>query len=251
MFATSYVEEEQHFWYWTTTAWIAVIAFRRLSHTKQPIRAATSAVILLALHRLSIRWNQTGQKHAGAPDISRSVFPQHHIILWTLVLATYGNIFLKLTKRTLAGIVPIDFAAVIAAIVVVPAFVFKLNFAQADTPELVKGLGESIRTWTSQWDLVLQARVVFTALAVLALLSVFHSASLWAYGEPAKSTEKGKDFSRPDSLDILTWMRQHLRDPDWLNDSSMSSLSSSSRSPESITFRYSSSSISNYTVFLP
>lgn len=25
MFASSYVEEEQHFWYWTSTAWLALL----------------------------------------------------------------------------------------------------------------------------------------------------------------------------------------------------------------------------------
>lgn len=25
MFASSYVEEEQHFWYWTTTAWLGML----------------------------------------------------------------------------------------------------------------------------------------------------------------------------------------------------------------------------------
>jgi ethanolaminephosphotransferase len=25
MFASSYVEEEQHFWYWTSTAWVALL----------------------------------------------------------------------------------------------------------------------------------------------------------------------------------------------------------------------------------
>lgn len=28
MFASSYVEEEQHFWYYTTTAWLAYISWR-------------------------------------------------------------------------------------------------------------------------------------------------------------------------------------------------------------------------------
>jgi ethanolamine phosphate transferase 2 subunit G len=26
MFASSYVEEEQHYWYWSTTAWLALLA---------------------------------------------------------------------------------------------------------------------------------------------------------------------------------------------------------------------------------
>jgi ethanolaminephosphotransferase len=28
MFASSYVEEEQHFWYWTTTAWLALLGLK-------------------------------------------------------------------------------------------------------------------------------------------------------------------------------------------------------------------------------
>lgn len=31
MFASSYVEEEQHFWYYTTTAWLAYVSWRGFS----------------------------------------------------------------------------------------------------------------------------------------------------------------------------------------------------------------------------
>lgn len=31
MFASSYVEEEQHFWYWSTTAWLAFAALQGLN----------------------------------------------------------------------------------------------------------------------------------------------------------------------------------------------------------------------------
>jgi ethanolamine phosphate transferase 2 subunit G len=31
MFASSYVEEEQHFWYWSATAWLAFISLRKLN----------------------------------------------------------------------------------------------------------------------------------------------------------------------------------------------------------------------------
>jgi ethanolaminephosphotransferase len=29
MFASSYVEEEQHFWYWSTTAWLFYLVIKR------------------------------------------------------------------------------------------------------------------------------------------------------------------------------------------------------------------------------
>lgn len=35
MFATSYVEEEQHFWYWATAAWMAYLYAAKLVHTPQ------------------------------------------------------------------------------------------------------------------------------------------------------------------------------------------------------------------------
>ncbi len=28
MFASSYVEEEQHFWYWTASGWLALLSFK-------------------------------------------------------------------------------------------------------------------------------------------------------------------------------------------------------------------------------
>lgn len=29
MFASSYVEEEQHFWYWATSGWLVIVALKR------------------------------------------------------------------------------------------------------------------------------------------------------------------------------------------------------------------------------
>ncbi len=36
MFASSYVEEEQHFWYWATTAWLGLIALRGFNRYAPP-----------------------------------------------------------------------------------------------------------------------------------------------------------------------------------------------------------------------
>jgi ethanolaminephosphotransferase len=50
--------------------------------------------------------------------------------------------------------------------------VFKLNFTQADAPELVLGLGEKLRAVTANVDLVSQARVVFVMLIFCLIIAV-------------------------------------------------------------------------------
>lgn len=180
MFASSYVEEEQHLWYWLTPAWILVLAIitttttsshRRTNSSNQhlPFAAATAAAVfaLFATHRLATRWNQTGQKHAGAPDIAHTYFPRAPpAALWSLILLAYGTNAVQIARRGFAGLVAPELAAVFAAVLVAPAIVFKVNFTQADAPELVRGLAEGVRGWTAGWSLVAQARMVFGALAI-------------------------------------------------------------------------------------
>ncbi|KAF2206838.1 hypothetical protein CERZMDRAFT_115561 [Cercospora zeae-maydis SCOH1-5] len=178
MFASSYVEEEQHFWYWLTPAWIAVFTCTRLTHfTTLPSRLRLSAAVLalLAVHRLSIRWNQTGQKFAGADDIVHSVFQDHHILMWLLILAAYAYQGFLLVTRSFAGLMGPEVAVPLAVVCVLPGVVFKLNFTQADAPELVRGLARGIRALTGRVDLLVQARVGFgvlgAGLAVVLLLA--------------------------------------------------------------------------------
>ncbi|PPJ52725.1 hypothetical protein CBER1_11161 [Cercospora berteroae] len=181
MFASSYVEEEQHFWYWLTPAWIAVFTIIRLPNfTTLPGRLRLSAAVfsLLAVHRLSVRWNQTGQKFAGADDIVRTLFPEHHVVMWLLILATYAYQGFLLVTRSFAGLMGAEVSVPLAVVCVLPGLVFKLNFTQADAPELVRGLASGIRALTQNVDLVVQARVAFgvlgaglMAVVVLALMS--------------------------------------------------------------------------------
>ncbi|EME82316.1 uncharacterized protein MYCFIDRAFT_139082 [Pseudocercospora fijiensis CIRAD86] len=173
MFASSYVEEEQQFWYWVTPAWIITLVFVRLPKTSassEIIRLGLAVFTLLAVHRLSVRWNQTGQKHAGAPDIVHTFFTEHHILMWMLILATYVYNGWSLATRALAGLVAPEIAAIFSAALVLPAVVFKLTFTQADAPELVKDLALGIRSFVQPFDLVLQARIVFSGLAVTTIL---------------------------------------------------------------------------------
>ncbi|OQO04487.1 hypothetical protein B0A48_09409 [Cryoendolithus antarcticus] len=167
MFASSYVEEEQHFWYWLTPAWLTLLAAKEARQGSRMrlwstygVQRATLAVPIIALHRIMISWNQTGQKHAGEADIVQTLFPAHHKLMWVLVLATYAYIGFDIAVTTLTDLVVLEIAVSVAFVVVLAAVVFKLNFTQADAPELVLGLGQRVRDFTKDLDLVVQARVV-------------------------------------------------------------------------------------------
>jgi ethanolaminephosphotransferase len=189
MFASSYVEEEQQFWYWVTPAWLLALAVLRLPAFRSPrdrLRGGLAVLAALAVHRVQTRWNQTGQKHAGDADIAHTLFPDRHVSMWLLILATYAYVGVMLVRRTAAAVVAPELAVVVAAVVVLPALVFKLNFTQADAPELVRGLAAGIRAWSAPFDLVVQARVAFAALAaatlaVVGLAVASHRAS-WSVG---------------------------------------------------------------------
>lgn len=169
MFTSSYVEEEQHFWYWLTPAWVLLLGLQHSSDAATGRRLSMGVLAMLAVHRFALRWNQTGQKHAGEPDIVHAFFPQAHILMWLLVLATYCFQGYDLVTKTFAGILAIEFSLVATVTVIVPAIVFKLNFTQADAPELVQGLATQFREWTEIFDLVIQARVVFITLVLIGL----------------------------------------------------------------------------------
>lgn len=178
MFATSYVEEEQHFWYWLTPAWLAFLGARSLQQGNRlrlpgdwNLQSAVLVLPILACHRIMLRWNQTGQKHSGEPDIAHTFFPSHHVLMWLLILVTYLVVGLQLARTCLRSATIGDADLAIAFVVILPAVVFKLNFTQADAPELVLGLGENLRKVTANIDLVSQARVVFVMLTLCLILA--------------------------------------------------------------------------------
>jgi len=42
MFASSYVEEEQHFWYWTTTGWLFLLSIKKYGSVNLGSRCKTN-----------------------------------------------------------------------------------------------------------------------------------------------------------------------------------------------------------------
>lgn len=179
MFASSYVEEEQQFWYWTCSGWIFYLHIRWASRRSNVHKDASSLPVhytrlatpgLAICQRLLRRWNQTGQKFAAEPDIARSFFPAHPAILWGLVILTYADaghhLFRSLPSTALARLS----ALVLTAL----ALMFKLNFVAADSPELLADsfLSRAVSSWPGSLSLVWQARLIFGGLACYVLLAV-------------------------------------------------------------------------------
>ncbi|CEL01568.1 Putative Gpi ethanolamine phosphate transferase [Aspergillus calidoustus] len=186
MFASSYVEEEQQFWYWSFTGWAFYLHVRscqfrrgtspagsqRISHSLLRIYGAAALTIC---HRILRRWNQTGQKFATEPDIARTYFPNHQGALWALVMVAYADIYLYLIQSSS----PSPLWYLTCLVVTVVAFTYKLAFAAIESPELITEFVPSrIATALKGVPLVLYARLVMFGILIL-----------WAIG--AKFRRKG------------------------------------------------------------
>lgn len=186
MFASSYVEEEHNFWYWATSGWffyLFLVEMRREWFAKWMFHPA---IMLLVIHRVIRRWNQTGQKYAGADDIVTSgIFHgTNSIILWSLVGATYMDITIRLSRHVARSIATFDDEKnksldelessdanrLVATLGVMPlgatAFVFKLAFTAREAPELTKGVTGGMLDWVGSLSLVGVARMVFGGIAL-------------------------------------------------------------------------------------
>lgn len=184
MFASSYVEEEQQFWYWVFTGWTFYLhiksngrqdkrVFSKSAHKRSrqllPLLTATGSIGLSITYRVLRRWNQTGQKFAAEPDIAQAFFSSHQDTLWVLVILTYANTCKHLFLSSPSSLV----WRPLSSLVTLAAFTFKLAFVASDSPEL---LGESflgpVAKILSNIPLVLQARIVFCGVALLMLSAI-------------------------------------------------------------------------------
>jgi len=188
MFASSYVEEEHHFWYWISSGWLSWLSLKHLvpSRLKQgawlmtnrsnslgtvdSVKAWKVLPLLLALRIVRV-WNQTGQKHAGEPDIAKTILPAHNILLWLLVLATYLDIIQRLARRAMPW-ASHHLSSAASLALGVAAVGFKIAFTKADAPELLSGLDFLILRPMEETSLVAQARAVFSSLAIMTVLTI-------------------------------------------------------------------------------
>ncbi|KAH7122808.1 GPI ethanolamine phosphate transferase-like protein 2 [Dendryphion nanum] len=184
MFASSYVEEEHNFWYWATSAWFLTLFIISSRKTWFPWFIFHPALMLLLTHRVIRRWNQTGQKYAGAPDIVHSsliAYAPSSVVLWGLIGATYLDVTVRMSQhiaKTLGTGEEVkkkrgggdeeegfDVNRLMGLMAVLPlgatAFVFKLAFTVNDAPELTRGIAPGLLMWAGSLELVGLARMVF------------------------------------------------------------------------------------------
>ncbi|KAJ5752343.1 GPI ethanolamine phosphate transferase 2 [Penicillium odoratum] len=176
MFASSYVEEEQQFWYWICSGWIVYLHIRstrfQRTHRNGAFNWTSMATLgLIVSQRILRRWNQTGQKFTAEPDIARSFLPSHPLFLWTLVILTYMDV-----GRGLFLSLPAGLPRLIGLVLPALAFWFKLNFVANDSPELLaKFILSRAQKSLDTVPLVLQARLVFGGIACCIFLAIVTS----------------------------------------------------------------------------
>lgn len=204
MFASSYVEEEHHFWYWAASAWLVYVSrktSRKLNTTTR--NPSANFVPIIAGLRIARRWNQTGQKFAGEPDIARTFLPKHTELLWVLAIATYVNIIYRHSRRRRRQLSAFPAEPYLTITLGYLALWFKAAYTVAEAPELLWGLPHFVPDLLANTPLLLLARTVF--LGILVSLVVGWKCS------PSQSAAAAHDF--PDvfhdllSLFLLTQSR--------------------------------------------
>ncbi|PLN79213.1 alkaline phosphatase-like protein [Aspergillus taichungensis] len=182
MFASSYVEEEQQFWYWLLTGWMCYLHIKSLSHqhanffgrkethwSMSQMLVRLGMVVLAASHRLVRRWNQTGQKFAAEPDISRDFLRSHKDILWFLIISTYAVTGTRLTS----SLPKHALWCVFGPSITIAAFLYKVVFVESESPELLnETILEPFAAKLGGTPLIPHARFVLCGLLLLMLYSI-------------------------------------------------------------------------------
>ncbi|KAF7555222.1 hypothetical protein G7046_g6594 [Stylonectria norvegica] len=172
MFASSYVEEEQHFWYWASTIWLAFLGARVVQRHGKSSTFVWFLFAMAAL-RMTRAWNQTGQKFAGEPDIVKTFLIPYPQLLWIIISAAY----ILVSFRILSCIDGVSYilATLLTSVLISSAFSFKLDFTSEDAPELVVGFAETLNAMFEGQSLLWRARTVFILLTIMTLYGIYRT----------------------------------------------------------------------------
>lgn len=123
-------------------------------------------MIVLTLLRITRRWNQTGQKHAGADDITKGFLTKNPTVLWLLVLCAYMDVFWRLFRNLETRNSPVV-GVTLSASPVISSMLFKLSMAALDTRELIPSYLIPFADGFAQVSVVTQAQLVFSTLLLI------------------------------------------------------------------------------------
>ncbi|KAK2594433.1 major facilitator super transporter protein [Conoideocrella luteorostrata] len=172
MFASSYVEEEQHFWYWSSTLWLAYLGINTIRRSNA-ISRGFRYLFALGIVRLIRSWNQTGQKFAGEQDVVELFIYPNPSILWVMIMLSYLTASLQLMSNI--HDMPYVVITSITSVLASSAFAFKLAFTVEDAPELVTGFAKKLNDAFRGQSLLSRARVVFMILLAVACLAAYQA----------------------------------------------------------------------------
>ncbi|KAH0595098.1 hypothetical protein MHUMG1_07398 [Metarhizium humberi] len=132
MFIPWLVEEEHHYWYWGSLAWLVYLASTR---ARGPDRPLVPSVGLVALQFLSQCVNQNGTKYSIAEHMDDFIF-ENPVVLWIPVLLSHTSAGLSIAQNLRAGLG--RHAAFGAALALcAAAVIFKLSSTYDFNPELL------------------------------------------------------------------------------------------------------------------
>lgn len=134
------------------------------------VKVSSAAALQITL-RILRRWNQTGQKYAGEPDIARTFLPAHNFLLWVLVILTYLDVVQRISRRAIPWASRLGSTAAAAALGAA-AIGFKIAFTKADAPELLTGVEMLLVKPIENASLVALARVVFVGSLALLIMTI-------------------------------------------------------------------------------
>jgi ethanolaminephosphotransferase len=181
----------------------------------RPQNLSSYSVALLLCHRITQRWNQTGQKFAGAPDIVHDVMMPYPLALWVLITVTYLIVLYRIGNQVSYHLkAGVTLGTACALMLCIPAFAFKLGFTARDAPELLSWLGPSAISSLEQLPLIGSARLIFLTIGSEVVWAVCSRFS-WSMEERIK--KKGKPRQRKYIIQTLMKPRLNNNHPNALH----------------------------------
>ncbi|KAI1762470.1 alkaline phosphatase-like protein [Hypoxylon sp. FL1150] len=154
MFVSELVEEEHHYWYWASLAWMAYVGIS-ISRGQSWLWATIPTV----LQYLTQCWNQSGDTTYPMVDLIHDFLFEYPLLLWVLALPAYVLSSNSLAKNLGMGSLV---SRAISTPLCIMAVAFKLCLTQRDNPELLFFAPQWLRLTMLEVDQTQLLRITWT-----------------------------------------------------------------------------------------